>query len=155
MRQSLALFLIMLFLPVAAAAPVVRGTVGHVSDGDTLTVCGTGIEALRACVPVRVKGINAAEKRLCKAGDAVMAACEPCRRGAQMGVLAAAEAKRRFPPGSPVELLITGRDRDRYVAEVRGGGKDWATTMIDAGLAVPYPCRNGRCGKRPRPWCPM
>lgn len=142
----------------APAAPLpskVTGVVAKIADGDTLTVCDTGLSQIQQCHTIRVNNLNTPEKRLCKPGDTGMKQCEPCAKGARLGVIAAGEARRMAPIGSRVTLTVRGSDRyGRVVADVMlPNGTDWAKTMIARGNGAPYPCPNGHCAARPRPWC--
>ena len=140
----------------AFAIDPVSGTVQRVSDGDTLTVCGTKINAMKDCIPVRVNGLNTPEKRVCLPNDTEMKQCEPCVKGARLGVIAMGAAKRMAPAGALVNLKPIGLDRyGRLIADVTlPSGEDWAGAMIAKGYGAPYPCPGGKCVKRPRPWCP-
>ncbi len=102
-----------------------------------------------------MNNLNTPEKRLCKPGDTQMKQCEPCAKGARLGVIAAGEARRMAPIGTRVTLTVYGADRyGRVVADVAlTDGSDWAKRVIESGNGVPYLCQNGHCPSRPRPWC--
>lgn len=150
-----AAMLCLMAMPAPAAPVKVTGVVAKVADGDTLTVCDTGLSQIQQCHTVRVYNLNTPEKRLCAPGDTQMKQCEPCAKGARLGVIAAGEARRMAPIGTSVKLTVHGTDRyGRVVADVTlAGGADWAKTMIARGSGAPYPCPNGHCSARPRPWC--
>jgi endonuclease YncB( thermonuclease family) len=148
------LVLLLLLTGMAHAQPV-TGTVKRVADGDTLTVCGSGLSLDFNCVSVRIFALNTPEKRICRKGVKNTSSCETCRIGAQKGVIATGVARRLAPVGSQVTLIPHGWDRHRrIVAEVTlPDGRDWREVMINGDYGVDYPCPKGRCGRQPRPWC--
>lgn len=127
--------------------------VSRVMDGDTLKACSLR----KSCVTVRVNALNTPEKRLCKSSDMPkMSSCEPCAAGASLGVQASKYASALFARQPQVRLKTIGKDKyGRTVADViLWDGRNYADVIKDKGLGADYPCPNGRCKKRPRPWCP-
>ena len=141
----------------AASAPVAM-KVEKVFDGDTMRLCHVKTPELDVpCVSVRMNNLNTPEKRLCRPTEADLAnACERCGAGATLGARATANAVKLLPRGALVLVEVVNRDRyNRVVANITlPDGSDYATRAIADGFGVAYPCKNGRCGARPRPWCP-
>ena len=141
----------------ADAAPVAM-KVEKIFDGDTMRLCYVDEPTIGVpCISVRVNNLNTPEKRLCKPAEAGMAsACERCQAGAVLGMKATANAAKLLPRGTVVHVDILNKDRyNRVVGNITlPDGSDYATRAIDGGFGAPYPCKNGRCGARPRPWCP-
>lgn len=143
-----------------AAEPPVAFKVTRVLDGDTVYGCVTAAQPLGIVVPcftVRINNLNTPEKRLCHPKEyAVAAACERCKAGATLGLKAKMRAEALFSKESIVGLEVVTRDRyNRVVGNITfPDGVDYAAFMVTEKFGVPYPCKNGKCGARPRPWCP-
>jgi len=114
----------------------VFGKILWVIDGDTYQISHTGASEGE---PVRARHFNTPEK-----GDLAQ-----CPAEAEKARLATGLAKRLLPRGSAVVLSDFGRDRyGRLLATVTlADGRDLASLMIGAGLAVPYE------GGRRQSWC--
>lgn len=134
------LFLVVVLLMNAeksvAYEAAVFGKILWVIDGDTYQISHTGASEGE---PVRARHFNTPEK-----GDLAQ-----CPAEAEKARLATGLAKRLLPRGSAVVLSDFGRDRyGRLLATVTlADGRDLASLMIGAGLAVPYE------GGRRQSWC--
>lgn len=131
--------------------------VEKVLDGDTIRACPTK-GALILCQTIRINNLNTPEKNLCS--DKLMekaSACERCSAGATLGKKATAFATNLFRSNKIVYVEKVNRDKyNRMVGRVfLPDGREYAKIMVDAGLGVAYPCKNGKCPARPRPWCPV
>lgn len=143
-----------------AQSPRVPFKITKVLDGDTLRGClvdpAPGI-IVTQCFSVRVNNLNTPEKRLCHARERDAAnACERCAAGSTLGLRATKAAQAIFEKSPRVMLEVLNKDRyNRVVGNITlATGADYAQTIIDLKLGVAYPCKNGGCGARPRPWCP-
>lgn len=118
-----------------AETPEYPGIVLWVIDGDTFQI------GLPQGEPMRARHFDTPEK-----GD--RAQCEAERVKARQ---ATEMARRLLPRGEAVRLSDFGRDRyGRLLAAIRlADGRDLASVMIGAGLAVPYE------GGEKASWCPM
>lgn len=143
----------------AAEAPVAF-KITRVADGDTFFGCLIEENVSLSPVPcfaVRVNNLNTPEKRLCHSKEMAAAnACERCTAGSTLGLRAKMHAEKILKDDPVVLLTIITRDRyNRVVGDIRlPDGTDYAATMIALEFGAPYPCKNGKCGPRPRPWCP-
>lgn len=111
--------------------PTVPATVLSVTDGDTLRVRATPWIHWTFETSVRVVGIDTPEK-----GHRAKTRAE-----AALGERATLFAREQFPVGSTVRLSMLEDDKygGRCLAAVtRDDGADWASLLIDAGLARPY-----------------
>ena len=117
----------------------VRATVVRVIDGDTILVDAEPWPQHKIRVSVRLRGIDAPEKR---------SRCESER-------LAALKAKRALEasigdnPAIQLTAIEGGKYFGRILADARVGGRDLASDLLGAGLVRPY-----RGGRRTKISCP-
>jgi micrococcal nuclease len=114
---------------------VLKGTVAHVRDGDTIEI--NVKEWPEGCGPiiVRIEGIDTPESQIKFANKKCPVA--EVRRG----LIAKKRAKDILPVGTPVTLYGDGSN-DKYNRElgaiVMADGRDFAQEQIRKGMAVPY-----------------
>lgn len=156
MLKLFATVITVLFAMHTAVANTYEARVHRVMDGDTIYVCPTDNAIIYVCKSIRVNGINTPEKRVCKPREmSIMASCEPCQKGATLGIRAKDFAKSLFEAYPIVTIETVAIDRyNRAVANVfLPDGRSFADIMLSESYAAPYTCKNNRCGPRPRPWC--
>lgn len=134
-----------MMLAALAALVVYHGTVLKVIDGDTLKVHVAGFPAAFDPIDVRVMGVDAPEH----VKPPAQAECEVA-----LGLKAQAFARTLAAPGQTVTLAWTPGHNDKYrrlLASVTlPGGRDWAATMIAAGMGRAY---GGAAGLHKIAWC--
>ncbi len=135
----LSVLLALLFVPGPIEAKVVR-----VLDGDTVEVKARPWVDLEVTTFVRVAGIDTPEKGW-------RAKC-PAER--ELGERASLLAQKLMPLGATLRLLEVqkGKYAGRVVASViLPDGRDYASILIDEGLAYPYEGKTKRsfCEERP------
>lgn len=142
-RHMTAVALLIAFASPAIAEPAI---VERVLDGDTIraTVAGRS-------VTIRVVGIDTPETHICRPGRAVDGGCAKCPAEVERGLAARSAAQALLPVGAVIDVAQS-RSRDRYrrmLARITlPDGRDYGATMIQRGLAAPYP------GRGPKPdWC--
>jgi endonuclease YncB( thermonuclease family) len=122
----------MLALLAAAILYVHPATVDHVIDGDTIAVTIPDWPLPRRRTAIRIYGLDTPEHMRPPA----QAACEVA-----LGVAAMDFARTLVKPGQVVTYSWSGH-REKYGRELGSvtlpDGRDWATTMIAAGLGRAY-----------------
>ena len=111
--------------------PSIPAVVVSVTDGDTCRVIARPWKGWEVTTAVRIFGLDTPEK-----GHR-----SKSKREAALGEQATSFAREAFPPGTHVRLsgIMDDKYGGRILASVtRQDGADWATLLIDAGLARPY-----------------
>lgn len=153
MKRAILILILATVASVASAQQLEIGYVKRVLDGDTFYIC----KDIRGanCKIHRVNNLNTPEKRLCRPRIVNDGSCEHCVAGSKLGLEASKFAERLFAQDPQVRLSRLLLDRyGRVVSDIYlPDGRSYAQIVVDIGLGVHYPCKHGRCGARPRPWC--
>lgn len=121
----------------------------YVTDGDTIVL--TSPDQPREVV--RIVGIDAPETRQAKCDSELRRGLDA--KAALIGLLSAACGELARADSARCLTVARLPRLDRYgrtLATISAAGQDVTSAMIDAGLARPYDCPNGRCPRRAG-WC--